>query len=137
LAFANRAVASIAVSFDAVPYPFPHIVVHGTAGTLEVPDPNRFDGEVRLRRHGETDYTAMPATHATDRGRGTGVADLAYSILRRDRPVRASGALANHVLEVMKAFDTASDAQRSVAIASTPARPPGLPVGLGSNVLDA
>ena len=137
LGFASRAVASIAVSFDVVPYPFPHIVVCGTAGTLEVPDPNRFDGQVRLRRHGEADFAPVASTHSTDRGRGTGVADLAYSILRRERPVRASGDLANHVLEVMKAFDEASDTQRTVTIASTPARPPGLPVGLGANELDA
>lgn len=136
LDFANHAVASIAVSFDVVPFTLPRIVIYGTSGTLEVPDPNRFDGEVRLRRLADKDFTVIPPTHATDRGRGTGVADLAYSILRRDRPVRASGALAQHVLEVMVAFDQASAQERYVKIASAPPRPPALPRGLASNELD-
>ena len=137
LDFANGAVASIAVSFDVVAFPLPRIVVYGTEGTLEVPDPNTFGGEVRLRRASEKEFATMPSTHSCDRGRGTGVADLAYSILRRDRPVRASGALASHVLEVMAAFDRASAKERYVSIASAPERPAALPTGLGPNALDA
>lgn len=137
LAFASEATASIAVSFDLVAFPLPRIVIYGAEGTLEVPDPNRFDGDVRLRRLADKDFTAMPATHCTDRGRGTGVADVAYSILRRERPVRASGALANHVLEVMAAFDTASAENRYVTITSAPPRPAALPAGLGPHELDA
>ena len=137
LDFANGAIASIAMSFDVVPFPLPRIVIYGTEGTIEVPDPNTFGGEVRLRRAADQEFAAMPATHSVDRGRGTGVADLAYSILRRERPVRASGALASHVLEVMAAFDRASATETYVSLASAPERPAALPTGLGPNALDA
>jgi predicted dehydrogenase len=137
LEFANGAIASLTVSFDLVSFPLPRIVVYGTDGTLEVPDPNRFDGEVRIRRLGEKEFSPVPATHSHDRGRGTGVADLAYSILRKKRPVRASGELAQHVVEIMAAFDTAAEKRRVVSIKSAPKRPVPLPVGLGTNELDA
>jgi hypothetical protein len=79
----------------------------------------------------------MPHTHSTARGRGTGVADMAYSILRRERPHRANGELANHLVEVMEACDRASAEARHVQIASTCTRPSALPTGLADNVLDA
>ena len=57
----------------------------------------------------------MPTQHAyaDDNYRIIGVADMAQAI-RDGRPHRASGALAYHVLEVMLAFQTSSDAGVSV-----------------------
>jgi len=53
--------------------------------------------------------------------------------LRADRPHRASGELAYHVLEVMEALVRASEGAGVIAIASRVARPaplaPGLEVG--------
>ena len=43
--------------------------------------------------------------------------------IRDGRPHRASGALAYHVLEVMLAFQTSSDAGLATAIRSRPERP--------------
>ncbi len=97
--FANGTVASLVLSFDVWPGPvLPRIVIYGTEGTLELPDPNRFDGEVRLYRPGVKEPQVIAHTHSIARGRGTGVADMAYSILRRERPHRASGELANHLV---------------------------------------
>jgi predicted dehydrogenase len=137
LDFSNGAVATMVMSFDTWPGPaLPCIAVYGTEGSLEVPDPNRFDGAVRLFKPGVKEPQEVPLTHTADRGRGTGVADLAYSILRRGRPHRANGALANHVVEVMEAFEQSSTAGRHVKIRSTCERPAMLPVGLAPNVLD-
>ena len=47
--------------------------------------------------------------------------------IRTGRPHRASGALALHVLEVMEAFQTSSDAGKSVAISTRPERPAPMP----------
>ncbi len=58
-----------------------------------------------------------------------GVADLAHA-LRSDRPHRASGELAFHVLEVMEAFQTSSDQGIHVTIESRPERPAMLPTDL-------
>ncbi len=135
--FAGGVTATIVTSFDTFAYPLPRLVVFGTEGTLEAPDPNRFDGAVRLRRGANESFEDLPHTHSIDRGRGSGVADLACSILRRDRAPRASGALGQHVLEVMESFEKSSTTGRHVAIASTCERPAALPVGLSANELDA
>lgn len=74
--------------------------VVGTEGTLALPDPNTFDGPLRLRRNGETEWTELPV-QGTSVGRGIGLLDLARQ-LRADRPHRASGALAGHVVAVME-----------------------------------
>lgn len=137
LEFTTGATASIAVSFDVHPYPFPRLVIYGTEGTLEAPDPNRFDGEVKLHDAASKTYHVAPATHQAERLRGTGVADMAYSILRRDRPARASGELAQHVLEAMAGFDTAASTGRVVDLRTTCARPAAVPANLAANELDA
>ena len=51
-----------------------------------------------------------------------GVADMAHAILA-DRPHRASGDLALHVLEVMEAFDVSSREGRTVDIQAPVERP--------------
>lgn len=135
--FAGGATATIVTSFDTWPYPLPRLLIFGTEGTLEAPDPNRFDGVVRLRRGADETYVDQPHTHTIDRGRGSGVADLARSILQRDRPHRANGELAQHVLEVMESFERSSVEGRHIPISSTCDRPPALPTGLAPNELDA
>ncbi len=137
LEFANGVAATMVMSFDVWPGPsLPRIVVYGEDGTLDVPDPNTFNGEVRLYRPRAKEPETMSATHSLDRGRGTGVADLAYAALRKGRPHRASGALAYHVVEAMEALDRAAAGKR-VTLRSTCERPAPLPLGLANNELDA
>jgi predicted dehydrogenase len=103
------------------------IEIYGTEGSLAVPDPNRFGGEVELLAPGGA-WQALPLTHgyAEDNYRILGLADMADAIAE-GRPHRASGELAFHVLEVMEAFQVSSDAGRRVTIASRPERPAPLP----------
>ena len=54
--------------------------------------------------------------------RSIGVADMAHAI-RSNRPHRANGDLALHVLEVMEAFHTAAATGRTVAITTATERP--------------
>ncbi|MBS0633226.1 MAG: Gfo/Idh/MocA family oxidoreductase [Verrucomicrobia bacterium] len=135
--FANGANATIVMSFDTWTYPLPSIVIFGTEGTMEVPDPNTFGGAVRLRSADGKTFDEIPHTHTTDRGRGAGVADMAYSIRRRERPYRASGALALHAVEVMESFEKSSTSGRHITLTTTCARPAALPLGLGVHQLDA
>jgi predicted dehydrogenase len=135
--FASGVTATIVTSFDTWSYPLPSIVVFGTEGTVEVPDPNRFDGPVRLRRGSTDAFDEIPHTHTIERGRGSGVADMALSILRPGRPHRANGELAQHVLEVMESFEKSSVAERHIKITTTCSRPPALPVGSSASELDA
>ena len=84
------------------PTELPRIEIYGTDGTLSVPDPNTFDGPVRLKKKGEKTWQDVPLTHAySGYDRGLGVADMAYA-LRSGRPHRASGSLAYHVLDTLQ-----------------------------------
>jgi predicted dehydrogenase len=135
--FAGGAVASIVTSFDTYPFPLPRIVVYGTEGTLEAPDPNHFVGDVRLYDRETKTYVVAPPTHTAERLRGTGVADMAQAVLRRERGFRANGELAQHIVEAMCGFDLASQAGRMIALETTCARPAALPANLASGTLDA
>ncbi len=130
MAFANGAVVQIGMSFDVAGHKHVPLEVYGTEGTLIVPDPNNFGGEVELLKKGgtfEVQQTTQP--YADGNYRSIGVADLAHAI-RSDRPHRADGNLALHVLEVMEAFQTASDTGRTITITTATDRPEALSASL-------
>ncbi|MGY0691435.1 Gfo/Idh/MocA family protein [Virgibacillus sp. FSP13] len=130
LDFESGAVASIITSFDTWHHHLPNIEIHGTEGSLVVPDPNTFGGPVFVRRHDQSEWYEVPLTHSfSDNSRGLGVADMAYSILKDQTP-RANGTLAFHVLDVMHGFHDASDSNRHYEPVSTCEQPEPLPNGL-------
>jgi predicted dehydrogenase len=133
--FANGAVGTIITSFDVWSANLPRIEIYGTEGSLSVPDPNTFGGQVMVRRAGAGEWSEIPHTHSTDVGRGIGVADMAHA-LRCGRPHRPNGEMAYHVLDVMHAFQDASESGQHVNIASTCTQPAALPTGLRAGELD-
>ncbi len=136
LEFESGAIASIILSFDVWGNHLPEIEIHGETGSLSVPDPNRFDGDVRLLEGGTDGWSDIPLTHTTNIGRGAGVADMAYAI-QSGRPHRASGDLALHVLDIMQALDESAEEGRHIEIRSTLDQPAALPAGLADGALDA
>jgi len=98
--------ASLLFSWDSPLSRQGFVEITGTEATLALPDPNRFDGDLRLRRAGDEEWTVVPAA-GTTAGRGLGVLDMART-LRSGHPHRASGELALHVLELMTAIDSAA-----------------------------
>ena len=88
-----------------------------------------------VRRAGAEEWTSVENMFATDLGRGTGVADLAYAIAS-GRAHRCSGDLAYHVLDAMFAVEEASDSGRHVLMESRCDRPAPLPPGLAPGQLD-
>ncbi|MCG3149628.1 MAG: 1,5-anhydro-D-fructose reductase [Verrucomicrobiae bacterium] len=135
LEFANGAIITIIQSFDMWRHSLPILEVYGSEGSLSIPDPNRFDGVVKLAKPGAKDWTEVPLTHRTDLARGTGLADMAQGIAT-GRPHRASGEMAFHVLDVMAAFEESATTGKHIQIKSTCERPAALPVGLPLGELD-
>ena len=133
--FESGAIATVIMSFDTWAHHLPRIEIYGTEGSLVVPDPNGFGGEVKLWTAAKREWTDIPLTHTPDNGRGIGAADMAKAILE-DRPHRASGELALHVLDVMTAFDRSSEAGRHITIENRCDRPAALPAGLAPGELD-
>ncbi|MDO3411993.1 Gfo/Idh/MocA family oxidoreductase [Saccharibacillus sp. CPCC 101409] len=129
LDFAQGAVATLVTSFDTgAGTSLPNLEIQGSAGTLLVPDPNHFGGEVKLKRAGEENWTSVPLRYGfTDNNRGIGVIDLAQAI-EEDRPHRASGELAYHVLEAMHGIHDASAEGRHYTMRSTCKRPEAMPL---------
>ncbi|MFY9970238.1 MAG: Gfo/Idh/MocA family oxidoreductase [Roseiarcus sp.] len=136
LLFAAGAAVSMTMSFDVPRHRHVPIELYGETGSLIVPDPNYFGGEIEFADAAEG-WREIATRHAYADGnyRILGVADMAQAI-RTGRPHRASGALALHVLEVMEAFQTSSDAGKSVAISTRPERPAPMPASLAVGELD-
>ena len=136
LEFESGAIASVVTSFDVWGHHLPWIEIHGSEGSLSVPDPNGFDGIVRTVKGGTREWHEIPLAHSTEIGRGAGVADMAYAILS-GRPHRASGALAFHVLDIMQSLEESAAHGRHIEIKSTLDQPLPVPAGLADGVLDA
>ena len=67
-------------------------------------------------------WTDVPLTFDGTVGRGIGLADMIEAI-RSDRPARASGAFAFHVLDVLLSMEEAAATGQTVRIESTCERP--------------
>ena len=123
--FENGAIATMITSFDMWSNNLPVIEIYGTEGSLSVPDPNRFGGDVRVWETQTKEWRSVPLIGRDDVQRGIGVADMARSIMG-DRPHRASGSLGYHVLDAMAAFDESSERLQAIALESRVLRPEAL-----------
>ena len=94
---------------------------------MTVPDPNHFDGDVRLFTAGEDEWTVLPPRAGyVDAGRGVGLLDLAGALTEK-RPHRASAEVALHVLDVMESVQAGVRSGEFVAVQSTCRRPDPVP----------
>lgn len=127
--FASGALGTAQLSFDVWDSELPFIEVYGTEGTLSLANPNDFDGDVRVKRHGDDSWRVLepvielfgavgtPEQHR----RGLGVRDLADAI--EGGPHRANAEFAFHVLEALCAVDDSSGKGTIVQLDSTCDRP--------------
>ncbi len=134
LQFACGATVTFGASWDVFRHSNHPIELHGTKGSLRLPDPDTFGGVLAVSDGGrdwqETDTAGLlfgavnwPVT-GPDRAnyRMLGLADLARA-LDEGRAPRASGGLALHVLEVLEAILRAGETGVAQDIASGTAQP--------------
>jgi len=134
--FVSGPVATLVTSFDVQASRNRWIEIYGTEGTLSVPDPNTFGGPVQIKRHSRDEWHDVPLTHANaQQSRGIGLADMVRGA-QLDRPHRASGELALHVLDLMESSIRASQLGAHVTLQTTCTRPAALPAGLPDDSLD-
>ena len=125
LTHASGALSTLVMSFDAVATHSANIEIHGETGSLTVPDPNRFDGDVQLRTLDGADWEMLPVSAGyAGASRGIGLQDLART--PAGELPRASGELGFHVLEVMEAVLTSAESGAAVQVSSTCERPPAV-----------
>ncbi len=110
LNFDQGAVATIFTTFDVYSDQQARFEVYGTEGTLIVPDPNNFKGEVRLLKPNNEGYKDLPLCFDyTENSRGLGLADMAKAI-EQHRPFRANCEQTLHVLEIMERLQAGGSA---------------------------
>jgi predicted dehydrogenase len=129
LTFDSGVIGTVLMSFDVWDTELPRIEIYGTEGTLALPNPNFFDGNVRLRRHADTEWRVLdPVVEqfgALDSPeqlrRGLGVNDLTEALA--GRPHRTGPEFAFHTLEVLTSIEAAGPEGLVVAMESTCERP--------------
>jgi predicted dehydrogenase len=140
LDFHSGAVASLQAAKESFGYR-PRLEIFGTEGNMTVPDPNFFGPVPGLNsiisiQSSNRETKELPLTHGfTEDSRGLGVADLAYAV-RTGRPNRASGRLAEHIVDISLAIFEASATEKHIYLQTNVERPDPLPLGLKYNQLD-
>lgn len=124
----SGALSTITTSFDGVATTAAPIEVQGDAGTLAIPDPNRFDGDVRSIALGAADWVAIDVSAGyVGAARGTGLIDF-IGAGADGRPGRASGDVALHSLDAMTALLESADSGRRIELKTTVERPDAVPL---------
>ncbi|ALE04437.1 oxidoreductase (plasmid) [Arthrobacter sp. ERGS1:01] len=123
--FESGASSHSVFSFESPKSRMGFVEITGTEGTISLPDPNNFDGEIKFCKAGEDEWTAVAAEGPAN-GRGMGVLDMARSI-RAGIPHRVPGELAYHVLDAMVSIAESVDSGEFVAVESTAPASPALP----------
>jgi predicted dehydrogenase len=127
--FVDGAVSQSVFSFDSPLTRMGYVEVTGTDGTMIIPDPNLFTGDVKITRApafasigDEPQWETVPLTGAHAE-RGLGVLDLARAARTGGKPL-ASGELGFHVLDTLVAIDEALTEERVVPVQSRVDRVP-------------
>jgi predicted dehydrogenase len=131
LEHASGALSTLVMSFDTWAARLPRIEVHGTGGSISVPDPNMFEGAVELFSAATAPAPGTEGDNWVDvgvkagfvgSGRGYGLADLSLAVAE-GRAHRANDEVALHVLEIMESVQQAADGHTSVTLTTTCERP--------------
>lgn len=137
LEFANGAIVTLGASWDVKAHRHENMELYGLDGSVYVPDPNFFGGEVSFATPDGAELVEERghpfSVNNIEDGRGTpranyrcaGLADMAAAI-DAGRPHRCSQELATHVVEVMTAILKAGEDRAWVTMTTTCDRPEAL-----------
>jgi len=133
LEFHSGASIMFGASWDVWNQSHSNMELYGTEGSLYIPDPNFFGGEVRMTNKGSftngTPSWPHPFGAANDgenaNYRTAGLADMAQAILE-DRPHRCSLEFALHVVDVMTSILAAGEKGEFISLSTTCERPAAL-----------
>jgi len=137
LEFRNGAVITLNASWDVWKHGHAPIELYGEEGSVFVPDPNFFGGEVRLtdkvepaKKLPKWEHPFSMPNHQHPSGmlanyRACGLADMALGIIE-NRPHRCSAELALHAVEVMTGILKSGETGKFVDMETTCERPQAL-----------
>lgn len=123
------------VSFDSPLARQGIVEIHGTEGSLSIPDPNMFEGRIAYVRPFESFGEAPPVQEWIEiqqegpvTGRGLGLLDMVRAI-QDGRPHVASGEVGYHVLDIMLSAEESAERGEFVTVESSVDTVPVLPEG--------
>lgn len=130
--FEQGGAAQSLLSFDTPLFRHGIFEVNGTEGTIFLPDPNRFDGEIRIARPLEKferpvvqEWEIVESVGA-DAGRGLGALDMARHIRGGGSHI-ATGDLGLHVLDTLITIEKSATRSEFLPVESTVEAVPALP----------
>ena len=138
LEFRSGAMATLGTSWDVRRHTHPFMELHGESGSLALPDPNFFGGEIELWRTTDEQEALEDMNHPfgqinfeDNQGvpranyRAAGLADMATAIVE-GRTHRCNDALALHAVDVMTSILAAGECGNAVKLSTTCERPEAL-----------
>lgn len=147
LEFSNGALITLGASWDVWTHRHEKMELYGTKGSLYVPDPNFFGGNVLLAEQNNEAVEVASLDHpfgvpnlqdgqgnARANYRCAGLAEMATAI-KEDRPHRCSLELATHVVEVMTATLRSAEERTWIDMITTCDRPERLSPEQASSLL--
>ncbi|KXU38116.1 oxidoreductase [Cephaloticoccus primus] len=130
LEFAQGAVITLITSWDVWEHGMEPMALFGTEGTIHIPDPNMFGGEIRVMRTASDDrkvttveqweHPLSKPNHGASSAnyRCAGLTDMAQAIVA-GRPHRCNGDFALHVIDIMTGILRAGEEGRVVEMQTT------------------
>lgn len=126
LKFQNGVIATFVNAFDIWATKQPFIEIYGEKGTMVIPDPNNYNGDVLVKRFRDEEWRVLPKfVEYNNYGRGIGIVDMIRSI-EAGVPHKASVEMAYHITDVIFAMDEAGESHQEVKITSSADQPSGL-----------
>lgn len=135
--FENGVIGTLFATFDVYYETQARLEIYGTEGTLVVPDPNTFDGPVKLLRPEHGTMQEIPLTFDyKENSRALGLADMAKALCT-GRVYRANADMTYHVLEIMEGFAKSGSEKKLIPIESRFAKTPQMQRAGIHGILDA
>ena len=116
--FESGAVGTLTTTFDVWRSTLPHMELHGTDGSLRIPDPNNFDGPVYLSNHGQEWVEIELVNEFRENSRGLGVSRMVQAMTDGCADHPANGLQGLHVLEIMEAIVRSGQEHREISLES-------------------
>lgn len=135
--FDSGVVGTLFTTFDVVNNGQARFEIYGSEGTLIVPDPNTFGGDVMILHRMDGEMKTLPLMFDyRENSRGLGLADMAKA-LETGRVPRESYKQTLHVLEVMESFGKSSELRRTVDLETSFTREAPMKLNPLKGILDA
>lgn len=116
----NGGIINVMTSFDVCNTTLPFIEIYGTKGSLKLPCPNNFSGELLFSPLGTKEYQKIEILpeywQYQDNCRGLGLSVLLKEMDRTGNVPVENAEIAEHVLKVMCAFEESSKTQSFITI---------------------